>query len=104
MGELFLYNVSMQINFDFLDNYTFKNKAITLRNHVVMAPITLRSSFEDGNVTMDELRFYQLRAQGPAMIITEAAHVNEIGRGWEGGVSVADDDKITGLRQLASAI
>ena len=94
----------MQINYDFLENYTFKNKAITLRNHVIMAPTTLRSSLEDGTVTDNELNYYQIRAQGPAMIITEAAYVNELGRGWEGGISVADDDKIPGLRRLASAI
>ncbi|CAM3202097.1 NADH-dependent flavin oxidoreductase [Leuconostoc rapi] len=94
----------MQINYDFLEKYTFKNKAMTLRNHVIMAPTTLRSSLEDGTVTDNELHYYQLRAQGPAMIITEAAYINEIGRGWEGGISVADDDKIPGLRRLASAI
>lgn len=94
----------MQINYDFLENYTFKNKAMTLRNHVIMAPTTLRSSLEDGTVTDNELHYYQLRAQGPAMIITEAAYVNDIGRGWEGAISVADDDKIPGLRRLASTI
>ena len=94
----------MQINYDFLDNYTFKNKNMTLRNRVVMAPTTLRASLEDGSVTDNELKYYQMRAQGPAMIITETAYVNESGRGWEGGISAANDDKIPGLRRLASTI
>lgn len=94
----------MQINYDFLDNYTFKNKAMTVRNRVVMAPTTLRSSLEDGSVSDNELHFYQLRAQGPGMIVTEVAYVNELGRGWEGGLSAAHDDNIPGLRRLASAI
>ncbi|MCT8387777.1 NADH-dependent flavin oxidoreductase [Leuconostoc lactis] len=94
----------MQINYDFLDNYTFKNKAMTVRNRVVMAPTTLRSSLEDGSVSDNELHFYQLRAQGPGMIVTEVAYVNDLGRGWEGGLSAAHDDNIPGLRRLASAI
>ncbi|CUW17539.1 NADH-dependent flavin oxidoreductase [Leuconostoc gasicomitatum] len=94
----------MQINYDFLDNYTFKNKAVTLGNHVIMAPTTLRASLADGSVSDNELNYYRMRAQGPAMVITEAAYVNDVGRGWEGGISVSDDDKIPGLRRLASTI
>lgn len=94
----------MQINYDFLDSYTFKNKPITVRNHVVMAPTTLKSSLEDGSVSDNELKYYQMRSNGPGMIIVEAAYVNELGKGWEGGLSAADDDKIVGLSRLASAI
>ena len=94
----------MQINYDFLDPYTFKNKPITVRNHVVMAPTTLKSSLEDGSVSDNELKYYQMRSNGPGMIIVEAAYVNELGKGWEGGLSAADDDKIVGLSMLASAI
>lgn len=94
----------MQINYDFLDSYTFKNKQMTVRNHVVMAPTTLRASFEDGSVTDNELRYYQMRSGGPGIIVSEVAHVNHLGKGWEGGISAADDDKIPGLSRLASAI
>jgi len=94
----------MQINYDFLDKYTFKSKDITLANHVIMAPTTLKASLSDGSVSDNELNYYRLRAQGPAMIITEAAYVNDLGRGWEGGISAADDDKIPGLRRLARTI
>ena len=94
----------MQMNYDFLDNFIFPNKAITLKNRVVMAPTTLRASFEDGSVTTDELAYYQLRSKGVGLVIAEAAYVNPLGRGWEGAISIADDDKIPGLRRLASAI
>ncbi|WP_270313982.1 NADH-dependent flavin oxidoreductase [Leuconostoc citreum] len=94
----------MQMNYDFLDNFIFPNKAITLKNRVVMAPTTLRASFEDGSVTTDELAYYQLRSKGVGLVIAEAAYVNPLGRGWEGAISIAADDKIPGLRRLASAI
>lgn len=92
------------MNYDFLDNFTFKNKGLTVRNRVVMAPTTLRASLEDGSVSDNELNYYRLRAQGPGMIVTEVAHINALGRGWEGGIAVSSDDHIPGLGQLARTI
>lgn len=94
----------MTMNYDFLDHYTFSKQNMTLRNHIVMAPTTMWSSFEDGSVTENELNYYRMRSAGPGMIITEVAHVHNMGKGFEGGLSAADDDKIPGLSQLASAI
>ena len=51
----------------------------------------------------NELKYYQMRSNGPGMIIVEARYVNELGKAgrW---LSAADDDKIEGLSRLASAI
>ena len=94
----------MQINYDFLDNFTFPKTAMNVRNRIVMAPTTLRASLEDGSVSDNELEYYRLRAQGPGLIVTEAAHVNDLGRGWEGGIAASDDEHIPGLRRLARTI
>ncbi|TYC46378.1 NADH-dependent flavin oxidoreductase [Leuconostoc litchii] len=94
----------MQIDYDFLDSYTFSKKKMIVRNHAVMAPTTLRSSLEDGSVSDNEIKYYQMRSSGPGMVIVEAAHVNPLGKGWEGGLSIADDDKIAGLSRLARTI
>ncbi|MGX7052380.1 NADH-dependent flavin oxidoreductase [Leuconostoc palmae] len=94
----------MQINYDFLEDYYFERKNFKVKNRVVMAPTTLRASFEDGSVTEDELRYYVLRSKGVGMVITEAAYVNKLARGWEGAISAAEDDKIDSLRRLSSAI
>jgi 2,4-dienoyl-CoA reductase-like NADH-dependent reductase (Old Yellow Enzyme family) len=88
--------------YNFLQPYTFKNGS-RIANRIVMAPITTKSSFYDGSVTIDELKFYQRRS-GVGMIITAAASINDRGRGFEGQLSVADDALIPSLRKLAGSI
>lgn len=63
-------------NRNFLQPYTFAN-GFTLKNRVVMAPMTTMSSFFDGSITNDEVDYYAERAGGPGMIITGVAYVTE---------------------------
>ncbi|MBB1124192.1 NADH-dependent flavin oxidoreductase [Limosilactobacillus albertensis] len=87
---------------EFMKPYQFAN-GLRLQNKIVMAPVTMQSSFFDGTVSDDEVRFYQMRS-GVGMIIVEVANINEAGKGFEGELSVADDRFIPGLRKIASAI
>lgn len=82
--------------------YTFANGA-RLQNRIVMAPVTTQSSFFDGTVSNDEVKFYQMRS-GVGMIIAEVANINKEGKGFEGELSVAEDRFIPGLSKLANAI
>lgn len=82
--------------------YTFANGA-RLQNRIVMAPVTTQSSFFDGTVSNDEVKFYQMRS-GVGMIIVEVANINKEGKGFEGELSVAEDRFIPGLSKLANAI
>lgn len=91
------------MTYNFLKGYTFKN-GTTVKNRVVMAPMTTMSSYYNGMITDEEAAYYGLRAGGPGMIITGVANINELGRGFEGELSVASDDMIPGLEKLASAI
>ena len=68
-----------------------------------MAPVTTQSSFFDGTVSNDEVKFYQMRS-GVGMIIAEVANINKEGKGFEGELSVAEDRFIPGLSKLANAI
>ncbi|RXZ79626.1 NADH-dependent flavin oxidoreductase [Paenibacillaceae bacterium] len=90
-------------NWKFLQPYTFA-KGITLKNRVVMAPMTTMSSFFDGSITSDEVNYYAERAGGPGMIITGVAYVTESGKGFEGELSIAKDADIKGLSRIADAI
>ncbi|GHV97303.1 NADH-dependent flavin oxidoreductase [Lactobacillus nasalidis] len=87
---------------EFLKEYTFANGA-HVQNRIVMAPMTTKASFYDGQVTNDEINYYRMRS-GVGMIITGTANVDDGGKGFEGELSVADDRFIPGLRQVASAI
>ena len=91
-------------DYAFLKPFTFKNQAITLKNRIVIPPMTTRLSFEDGTVTQDEIEYYQKRAGGVGLFITGTANVNPLGKGFEGELSVADDRFIPGLSRLATAM
>lgn len=88
---------------NFLSNYTFSN-GLSVKNRVVMSPMTTMSSFYNGMVTSDEITYYGLRAGGPGIIITGVANVSENGKGFEGELSVTTDSMIPGLTALAKAI
>lgn len=87
----------------FLEPYRFAN-GLTLRNRVIMSPMTTMTSFYNGMITTDELNYYSARAGGPGLVITGVANMNALGKGFEGELSVASDDMIPGLHRLASAI
>lgn len=87
----------------FLNNYTFKN-GLTLRNRVIMSPMTTMTSFYNGMITSDELNYYAARAGGPGLVITGVANVNALGKGFDGELSVASDAMIPGLHRLATTI
>lgn len=90
--------------YQFLKPLTFENKGITLKNRVVIPPMTERMSFEDGVVTRDEIAYYAQRAGGAGMFITGTAGVNQESKGFEGQLSIADDKFIPRLSELAAAM
>lgn len=77
---------------------------VTLKNRLVMSPVTTVQSFYDGTITQDEIAYYAQRAKGVGAIITGSANVSVAGKGWPGELSIASDDKLPELKQLASAI
>lgn len=80
------------------------NSGVTLRNRIVMSPVTTVQSFTNGTVTQDEIRYYAQRAKGVGAIITGSANVLDAGKGWPGELSIAGDQYLPELKQLASAI
>lgn len=90
--------------YKFLEPYTFEKKGITVKNRIVIPPMTEMMSFSNGEVTRDELRYYRIHTGGAGMFITAVANVNDEGKGFEGELSAADDKFITSLTSLADAI
>lgn len=82
---------------------TLRN-GLSLKNRTVMAPMTTRMSFHDGDVTKDELEYYAMRSGQLGAVITAAANVQNIGKGWEGELSAASDLHLPSLQSLANAI
>ncbi|APX73236.1 NADH-dependent flavin oxidoreductase [Companilactobacillus allii] len=85
------------------DELTFR-RGLTLKNRFIMPPMTTKMSFYDGTVTNDEVSYYGSRAGEVGAIITGAANVQDDGKGWDGELSVSDDQFIPGLAKLAANI
>lgn len=76
---------------------------ITLRNRIVMAPMTTWSGNEDGTVSEQELKYISQRAQEVGLVITGCTHVQENGIGFTNEFAAYDDRFILGLTSLANA-
>lgn len=86
-----------------LDPFQFKN-GVSLKNRLVMAPMTNFSSNEEGEVTQSELNYYIRRSKGVGMVVTACVYVSRGGKGFPGQFGSDDDKLIPSLKQLADAI
>ncbi|MHA6531819.1 NADH-dependent flavin oxidoreductase [Paenibacillus sp. BAC0078] len=86
-----------------LDSFRFAS-GVSLKNRVVMAPMTNFSSNEEGEVTGPELDYYIRRSKGVGMVITACVYVSRGGKGFPGEFGADRDELIPSLRQLADAI
>ncbi len=87
---------------DLRSNLRVKN--ITLRNRLVMPPMTTNKATHDGEVTKDLIKHYNERAKYPGMIIVEHSYVDPGGKLSVKQLGIHDDDKIPGLRKLSESI
>lgn len=76
---------------------------ITLRNRIVMAPMTTWSGNEDGTVSEQELKYISQRAQEVGLVITGCTHVQENGIGFTNEFAAFDDRFTPSLTSLANA-
>lgn len=85
------------------DSFTFEN-GVSLKNRLVMAPMTNFSSNEDGTVTDAEVNYYIRRSKGVSMVVTACTYVTRNGKGFKGEFGADTDEMIPSLRKLAEAI
>lgn len=76
----------------------------TLKNRIVMAPMTIQSAFFDGGISQEMIDYYASRSGDAAAIIVESAFVENYGRAFPGALGITHDSKIAGLKELATAI
>jgi 2,4-dienoyl-CoA reductase-like NADH-dependent reductase (Old Yellow Enzyme family) len=75
------------------------------RNRFMLAPLTNSQSHDDGVMSEDEFRWLTFRAVGGfGLVMTCAAHVQAVGRGFPGQLGVFSDDHLPGLTRLAAEI
>ncbi|CAB1223058.1 NADH-dependent flavin oxidoreductase [Acinetobacter bouvetii] len=76
-------------------------KDITLRNRIIMAPMTTWSANDDGTISEQELQYLRQRVQGVGLVITGCTHVLENGIGFTNEFAAFDDRFIPSLKKLA---
>ncbi|WP_339277696.1 NADH-dependent flavin oxidoreductase [Paenibacillus sp. FSL W8-0426] len=77
---------------------------ITLKNRIVLAPMTHMSSNPDGTVSNAELEYYARRTGGAGMSVTAVTYVTPNGIGFPAQFAAYDDRFIPSLTRLAETI
>lgn len=81
-------------------SYTLNN-GVTLKNRLVVAPITHYASNPDGSLSDEERTFLQGRAQGFSMFIAAATLVSEEGKAFVGQPYAISDQDLPSLKARA---
>lgn len=77
----------------------------TLKNRLVVAPMTTWSSYEDGTIREDELPYLERRARGGfGMVMTAACYVHPSGHAFDGQWGCEHDGRLESLSKVARAI
>jgi 2,4-dienoyl-CoA reductase-like NADH-dependent reductase (Old Yellow Enzyme family) len=85
----------------FQNGFSFNN-GVSLKNRVLLAPITNTQSHDDGTLSDDEFHWLEARAKGGfGGLITAASHVQEVGKSYPGQIGSFSDSHIPGLRRIA---
>ncbi|WP_373471197.1 oxidoreductase [Carnobacterium alterfunditum] len=77
---------------------------VTLKNRIMMAPMTIQAAYFDGTVTQEMIDYYAHRSGEAGAIIVESSFVEDKGRGFAGALGNTKDSQVKELRKLASAI
>jgi 2,4-dienoyl-CoA reductase-like NADH-dependent reductase (Old Yellow Enzyme family) len=77
----------------------------SMKNRFMLAPMTNTQSHEDGRLSDEEFHWLTLRAKGQfGLVMTCAAHVQFVGKGFPGQLGIYGDEHLPGHRRLAAAI
>lgn len=94
----------MQIKYEAIfQPFTFPS-GVTVKNRIMIAPMTHCSSHDNGEVSEQELPYYKERSGGVGTFITACAYVSIGGKGFVGEFGIDDDSFISGLKKLAETI
>lgn len=92
----------MAKNFEF--DHPQRLSGMQLRNGYCLAPLSTRTARFSGEVSRDDCYFHEIHAKQVGMDIVGSAYVHPSGSTVTGSISVADDQKISGLHHLAKTI
>lgn len=76
---------------------------ISLKNRIVMSPMTTWASNEDFTISDEEVEYYKKRVNGVGLVITGCTHVMANGIGFTHEFAGYDDTFLPSLKKLADA-
>ncbi|MFV8325195.1 NADH-dependent flavin oxidoreductase [Flavobacterium sp. ZS1P14] len=76
---------------------------ISLKNRIVMSPMTTWASNEDFTISDEEVEYYKKRVNGVGLVITGCTHVTANGIGFTHEFAGYDDTFLPSLKKLADA-
>lgn len=82
----------------------FKIRTMTVRNRLVLPPLTTNYGTNTGRVTPEILRFYKARSRQMGVVIVEAAAVSPESRIVPGSIGLWEYDQVPGMTALADTI
>ena len=85
------------------DVFTF-SKGVTLKNRLVMAPMTTYSGEDNGQLSEDEFAYYTARCKDVGLVITGTSYTVPSGKGFSGQYYAGNDEYLPGLTKLASRL
>ena len=80
--------------------FTFKS-GVTVRNRIMMAPMTTFSADSQDYVSEEEYAYYKERSNGVGAIITACTYVTKNGKGFDGQMGIDHDDTIRGANKAS---
>ena len=86
-----------------MEPYRFKN-GVEVKNRVVLAPMTISYSRQDGTISDEVIAYYESRSNGVGMAVTGSAIVTSSGKVFGGEIAADHDDQIPSLQRLAAAM
>lgn len=99
-----LRRIFMTVNYQpLLAPLTLTNGAV-IPNRLAMAPTSVTDAAPDGSITPANLLFFEKRTQVAGLLIAGAATITERGKAFGSQMSIAEDNHITGLSQLAKTM
>ncbi len=77
--------------------------ALTLRNRIVLAPLT-RCRASEGRVPNDLMRDYYVQRAAAGLILSEATSVTPMGVGYPDTPGIWSDDQVVGWKRITDAV
>lgn len=77
---------------------------LTLKNRVIMAPLTRMRSRQPGNIPWELNAEYYAQRASAGLIVSEATQISPLGQGYPGTPGIHSDEQVAGWRLVTEAV